>query len=188
RQKEKSGDNPVFYQYLGSTLENLDRPDEAYEVYEKAMASFPGEGYFPWRLSVLLKDRGNEAELPTARTLIEKAIEINPDNYNYRFAAGQLYKQLGEWEEARKQYVYLVERNESSAFYQNEYGVLLCEVGEFTEAIPVFKEAIRLNDAMPLYYQNMANAYVAMGDEEHAAETFEKASQLEMELSPAGRN
>jgi len=83
---------------LGATYEQNGRTEDAIATFEEIIAKDPNYDPALNYLGYMLTDQGNKLEY--AKGLIEKAVEISPDNAAYLDSYGWVFYQLGQYDEA----------------------------------------------------------------------------------------
>ena len=83
---------PRFYAMLGNSLDELDRRDEAIEVYKAAIKQSPSTALLHFNLGLSLMRSGKYAE---AKQAMEKSASVDPSHASSHFLLASLYNQLG---------------------------------------------------------------------------------------------
>jgi tetratricopeptide (TPR) repeat protein len=96
RAAEISPQNVAALLGLGEALAMLGNPVEALAHYERVAALNPTSG-MPWYSQAILYLRGERFE--DGLRLLEKALELEPENARFRFARGSALLRLGRFEE-----------------------------------------------------------------------------------------
>ncbi len=77
------------------------------------------------------------------------AIEINPEDWNFRNNLGALYFSMQKYELAREQYQKVLALNPNNADVLSNLGVLYAEMGQFEKSLSYYDQALRLNPTRP---------------------------------------
>jgi len=92
-------ESPQVFCSLGYVAFGNDKPEEAVEWYEKALALDPSNGTAMNGLGYVLADTGKD--LTRALTMCKKAVDAHPDNPAYLDSLGWVYYKLGLETEAK---------------------------------------------------------------------------------------
>ncbi|UCD94629.1 MAG: tetratricopeptide repeat protein [Candidatus Zixiibacteriota bacterium] len=127
---------------LGVTLEQHGRFDHAVEAFERLLVLAPDHSQALNYLGYMLADKG--IRLEHARSLIEKALEIMPENGAYIDSYGWVLYRLGELENALAELLRAVR-------YEQRDPVVMEHVGDVYEALgDTEKAAVYWNKALEL--------------------------------------
>lgn len=135
-----------FYAQIGDTQHELDRPEEAYEYYKKALAIDENNSTvlnnYAYYLSIA------EMELDKALEMSSKAVDLDPYNSsNLDTKAWVLFK-MNRYEEAREWIEKAIKLDtESNAEVLEHYGDILYKLGSANEALEQWKKASDKGDA-----------------------------------------
>jgi tetratricopeptide (TPR) repeat protein len=84
---------PKFYLYIGNSLDELGKTDEAISAFQDAVNIVSTDSLIHFNLAVILMNSGkrNEAQLH-----LEKTIELNPSHASSHYALSQVYFEQGK--------------------------------------------------------------------------------------------
>lgn len=132
---------------LGIMYQAGDRPDDAIETYERAIAADDTQVVAYNNLASLLAKRGER--LDEARAWAERAIELRPEVPHFEDTLGWVLYASGESAEALEHIESAAERAPNEAEIQYHLGILRDETGDSNGAREAFEEALRLNESFP---------------------------------------
>ena len=122
---------------------------------------------------VALNDRGDYAN---GVPLLERALQISPDNQSVLSALGFAYYNLGKNDKALLLLEKAIASNTKiSAETYNNAGNVYCALGRFDEAIVVYQKALRKNPAAFQTWSNLGNAYGSLRQYDKAIANYHKA-------------
>jgi type IV pilus biogenesis/stability protein PilW len=133
------------------------------------------EGYYQQGLSFM------ETDQQRAFVAFQKAIQLNPGNYDAHYALGGIYFQRKELAEAEREFRACVELDPNSGDALNYLGRTLIFQNRLPEAI----EALTKAAALPLYatpdhaYANLAHALDLKGDVPGAVRALQSALKID---------
>ena len=133
------------------------------------------EGYYQQGLSFLDTDQQR------AFVAFQKAIQLNPGNYDAHYALGHIYFLRKDYHEAERAFRTSVELDPKSGEALNYLGRTLIFLARLPEAIETLKRAT----ALPLYatpdqaYVNLAYAWELQGDSPAAIQALQMALKIE---------
>ncbi len=133
------------------------------------------DGYYQQGLSFLGSDQQR------AFVAFQKAVQVNPDNYDPHYALGNIYHQRKEYAEAEREFRACIELDPNSGDALNYLGRTLIDVNRLPEAI----ETLRKATTLPLYgtpdmaYANLGYALYLQGDIPGAIRAFQDAARVD---------
>jgi type IV pilus biogenesis/stability protein PilW len=133
------------------------------------------EGYYHQGLSVM------ETDQQRAFVAFQKAVQLNPANYDAHYALGHIYFLRQEYAEAERVFRIAIELDPLSGDALNYLGRTLIYEKRYPEAVEVLTRAI----ALPLYaapdqaYVNLANALELQGDNPGAVRALQSALKID---------
>lgn len=133
------------------------------------------EGYYQQGLSVM------ETDQQRAFVAFQKAVQLNPANYDPHYALGHIYFLRQEYAEAERVFRIAIELDPLSGDALNYLGRTLIYQKRYPEAVEVLTKAI----ALPLYaapdqaYVNLANALELQGDNPGAVRALQSALKID---------
>ena len=117
-----------------------------------------------------------QKSIGTAKTLMEKAIELDPNWAEAHGHLGFIYTMMGKLDEAVTRAEEAVALNPNSAYVHMVLGHTLRFADRNAEAIPEYKKALRLNPIPPTNYLfGLGMAYHRTGQHEMGIKWCEKA-------------
>ncbi len=133
------------------------------------------DGYYQQGLSFLGSDQQR------AFVAFQKAVQVNPNNYDAHYALGNIYHQRKEYDEAEREFRSCIELDSHSGDALNYLGRTLIDLNRVPEAI----EMLRRATALPLYgtpdmaYANLGYALYRQGDIPGAIRAFQDAVKVD---------
>jgi type IV pilus assembly protein PilF len=133
------------------------------------------DGYYQQGLSFLGSDQQR------AFVAFQRAVQVNPDNYDAHYALGNIYHQRKEYAEAEREFRSCIELDSHSGDALNYLGRTLIDLNRLPEAI----EMLRRATALPLYgtpdmaYTNLGYALYRQGDLPGAIRAFQDAAKVD---------
>jgi adenylate cyclase len=123
-------------------------------------------------------DRGNEAFLERAASLVSAAVAIEPDSGRVLFALASLQRAQGRWAEALATFQRVVEQNPNTPAAYRQLGFLRLAVGNAVEAISSLQQSIRVDPLSPWnphVYARIGLALLMLGRDEESIEWQQRA-------------
>ena len=140
----------------------------AIDLFEEAIRADPTfSTAYAHLANLLLQDLGDtrpyDEVVPRTKSLVQRALELDPESSEAHAARGNLAMQ-GEldWKLAEEEFQKALQLNPSSASSHAWYGLLLEILGRFAEAIPQYEAAIELDPGQSIYRYRMAMTYGRM--------------------------
>lgn len=123
-----------------------------------------------------------------ARTLFQKALELNPDDVTAHTYLGIFADRAGNLAEAERHFAAAAVNDPSSPSARNNYGAILLKLGRLQQAASQFELSLRLNKDQPNALANLAQIRFSSGtpdDMRTARQLFERAYALAPDLELA---
>lgn len=143
--KAISLDSQLFvpYYYLGSIYFDLENWEKSDYYYEKCLQILPYEpsALNNYAYSLIVRD----TNLTYARLLIEKALELDPDNFNFLDTYGWYYYKIGEYEKARNCIEKSIKKDSSRAEPFLHLSLILKALGDNENAKLYFEKAVSID-------------------------------------------
>jgi len=125
-----------------------------------------------------------------AAQILEKAVEVEPDNWEPHFYLANAYAELRRFTEAHQEYEKAKELNPARAqevdssqyaYWYDHFmpGVTALKGKEYQEAERLFQEAIQIDPSRTGAYSNLAFAYSKMGQRERSLQVYDTLLQME---------
>ena len=113
-----------------------------------------------------------------AKSSINKAIQLAPQNANYYYEKGRLYNDLGEFEPALIAFDQAIQLDP-----QGEYiffkGVVYHQLGKFDQAIPHYIKAIQHGFKTSMLLNNLAIGYISTVELDKASDAIKEAINMD---------
>jgi glutathione synthase/RimK-type ligase-like ATP-grasp enzyme len=119
--------------------------------------------------------------------LLDQALERNPDAIEPRFVRASLLREQGRFEQAKRDYLALLQRMPTHFGALNDFGTLVLEAGYRDAARTLFAEAVRHHPDNPMGHVNLANLLLRLGAYAEARTHYEAALQLDPDHPHAHR-
>lgn len=161
----------VFCDNRGIAFFELGEYGQALEDFSRAISLYPNmaEAYLNRGITYNL----HLNNFPAAITDLTKAIELDPNMAQAYYNRGLAYHQLGQEEEAIKDYdLALAKKHEEPAEIFYNRGISRYKLGKYQEAIEDFSRYIEANPEDAAGYYQRGEAYTILNDFEKAAADF----------------
>ena len=106
-------------------------------------------------------------------------LEKNPDELHARFERASLFREQGQFEEAKVDYLELLRRSPTNFGALNDFGTLVLNAGYKEAARSLFSEAVRHHPDNPAGHVNLANLLFLLGEQKEARLHFEDALRID---------
>ena len=157
----------------GRVLHAGGRSEEAEVALREALEANPDDGATVAALATL---RANAGDLEGAIASFARAAELQPENPNHPYHAGQLLLQLGRASEAEERLRAATRLDPGHAESRNDLAWLLSSDSErLDEALRIGAEAYRLNDASP-FADTLGWIHYLRGDYPRAVDMLSRAA------------
>ncbi|MES2392502.1 MAG: tetratricopeptide repeat protein, partial [Acidobacteriota bacterium] len=153
--------------------------------FNSVLSHEPGNGFALHHLGLLAWNQGRRAE---ARTLIEKALQSEPDHVPLLLSAGEMLHDLGEPRPALDIFLRILAIDNSLPEIWNAAGVCFQETRQPTSAIEFFLRALGLKPAFPEALNNLGVVLTEEHDPASAIDNFEQALQLQPDYAACHNN
>ena len=172
--------NPYINHYLGVTLYELNKLEEAEIYYDKAIKCKPDFAAAHYNLGVTLKKQGR---LKEAEISYQKAIELEAEisiTYSNDQKLGQAIESIssGNPQEAEIFYREILEKQPMHPYAHQNLAVCLQQLGRLEEAEISYKKAIEFKPNMAEAHNNLGNLVKQLGRLEEAEISYKKAIEL----------
>ncbi|MBD3180548.1 MAG: tetratricopeptide repeat protein, partial [Candidatus Latescibacteria bacterium] len=107
-----------------------------------------------------------------------KALRLQKDNPEYRFALANAYIEAEWFADAAEQLRILTERFESNPLYWTKLGYALNHSGEYGDAVRAYRRALLFDPESSEYRENLYSAMLNRGSELQEEGEYEKAEEL----------
>jgi len=132
------------------------------------------DGYYKQGLSSM------DTNQQQAFVSFQKAIQLNPSNYDAHYALGTIQLQRGEYADAEREFKRCIELKPDDGDARNSYGRTLIKLKRLPEAVVALRKAV----ALPLYatpdvaYLNLHEALSLQGDYAGAILALQEALKI----------
>jgi len=143
----------------------------------------------------------SDNRLALGMAALKDAIQLDPDNAQFRNTLGLVYLNLGRPIDGQAEIQAAIDLDKINPDYHHNLGIAFAQQSRFEDAIAAYKKAL----SFPTYttpevaYYNMGEAYIRLRKSQEAEESFRAAIQLEpmmiaayyglgLTLSQAGRS
>src|SRR5215469_2638008 len=167
--------------YLRNLLANNDTSD-AFPVARKLLTAAAQDPYLLYVMGVMERQNG---DYTAARSHLQQALALEPDDYNSHYNLGLALVKLDEPRAAKEHLEKAVEIDPDMAIAQNQLGYLDSRGGDVAAAEKHFREAVR---AAPAYTEAWINLAATLGMEskfQEAQQAIDSALKLEPKNSEA---
>ena len=131
---------------------------------------------------VAYSDLGNvlfkEGKWDEARTLFQKAVEIDPTYVDARYNLGNAFFQRGQWNEAVEQFQKVVEMDPHYARAHNNLGIIFVQKGQMEEAVAQYQQASEMDPNYAEPHNNLGTVLLQRGQIDEAVAQFQKALKI----------
>jgi tetratricopeptide (TPR) repeat protein/tRNA A-37 threonylcarbamoyl transferase component Bud32 len=169
----------------GVALDNLGKPQEAIECYDRALEINPRYAGAWYNKGTALDDLGKYQE---AIVCYDEALEINPRYAEAWSNKGNTLYKLGKFQEAIVCYDEALEINPRYAEAWSNKGVALHGLGKHQEAIACYDKALEINPRLAKIWSNKGNALDDLGKYQEAIDCFDRALEINPRYAEAWYN
>ncbi len=168
--------------FLGATLTQLERYEEALEVYLEILAESPGGHNVRFKTGFLLQLLGRDGE---AEEHYLHALRYNPGAEETHYNLGVICLRQERYPEAVEYLSRAVSLSPQNALFQLDYGEALFRSGLVDKSISVFRHAAELDPAMERAHFNLGMAASRKGDLARAEASYRRALELNPDYADA---
>ena len=169
---------------LGTTLQDLGKPDEAEASLREAIAFKPNYAD-DYNLGITLKELGR---LDEAEASYRQVIALKPDSAEAQSNLGVTLQELGRLDEAEASYRQAIALQPDFAEAHNNMGNTLKELGRLEEAEASHRQAITLRPDFAEAHYNLGNTLTELGRLEEAEASHRQAIGLKPDYADAHYN
>ena len=171
--------------FLGNSLLDQRRVDEAVEHFQRAVALQPEFADFHVGLGGALFQKGHMDE---AIIQYQKALEIKPDSAEVHNNLGYSLLQIGRMDEAIIQYQEALALQPNSATFHDDLGNALCQKGRMDEAIVQYQKVLEIKPDFAEAHNSLGYSLFRIGRMDEAIVHYRKAIELQPGLVQAYNN
>jgi tetratricopeptide (TPR) repeat protein len=151
-QAEKTAARPEEKEYIrflqGSIYEREKKYDLAEQAFRDVLQQNPSNSMALNYLGYMLADRNTHLE--EALTLVKKALDFDPQNYNYIDSLGWVYFKLGNFDQAEENLRKAADKSPNDATIQDHLGELYARTNRFKLAAAHWEHALdEWNKSLP---------------------------------------
>ncbi len=143
-QAEKYAVRPEEKEYIrflqGSIYERQKKYDQAEQAFRDVLQQNPTNSMALNYLGYMLADRNSHLE--EALTLVKKALDFDPQNYNYIDSLGWVYFKLGNYDQAEENLRRAADKSPNDATIQDHLGELYARTNRFKLAAAHWEHAL----------------------------------------------
>ena len=156
----------------GTALKSGDLPT-AVRAYQAAMTDYPDDPVAYYNMGYIFIDY--LVDTTNGIPLLEKAVELDPENADSWFYLGTAYILIDDKENAYNAFQQAVDINPLNDAAWYFLGMTAESLGNVDEALETFEEALMINPANPLVHQSSGVIFSVRGEHEKALESLSKA-------------
>jgi tetratricopeptide (TPR) repeat protein len=151
-QAEKTAVRPEEKEYIrflqGSIYEREKKYEQAEQAFRDVLQQNPSNSMALNYLGYMLADRNTHLE--EALTLVKKALDFDPQNYNYIDSLGWVYFKLGNFDQAEENLRKAADKSPNDATIQDHLGELYARTSRFKLAAAHWEHALdEWNKSLP---------------------------------------
>jgi tetratricopeptide (TPR) repeat protein len=170
----RDNSNGEAYINRGTVRYYLNKLDSAQSDLEQGLLSHSEEGNAWNTLAMVASAKGNNAK---GLDLINKAIDISPNEAYFLNNRGYVYLQLDSLEKAVKDIDASLLRDPQNAWAYRNKGIYYYKAGNFEEALRLLTRAESMDIQMTEVQLWLGKAYLAIGEKEKACKALGAAEQ-----------
>jgi len=144
---------------------SLGRWEKAAALLEKMGGEAPGRGTL-MELKELYLEMGDPQAVIS---VLEKLVNLEPDNRELRFELAEKFEETGNLEEAILQYRELLEQGAEKLPIYKRLGYLYTETEQLEKAVSFYLKAVKLDQQDANLHYNLAHLYELLGEPDKAA-------------------
>ncbi len=168
--------NALYPAFLGATLHNMKRYDEALGEMQKAIALESDNAQYHNNLGATLHEMKRYDEALEEK---QKAVALEPDNAQYHNNLGITLHGMKRYDEALEEKQKAVALEPDNAWYHDSFGITLDEMKRYDEALEEKQKAVALEPDNARYHNNLGATLHEMKRYDEALEEAQKAVALE---------
>jgi tetratricopeptide (TPR) repeat protein len=183
--KEAAGENPQLYARLGDFYAEGERWGDAVASYESAVAAMPRDFSLRLRYATALMNTRQPGDLAKARTMVQEALGIRPNDERALFMLSQAERRSGALNEAERTARRLITVNNRNARGYVALAEALEERQRYSEvidalapALPAFRSSQNAAGSLIMLLPHLGFAYERMGQPDRAVAAFEEARKI----------
>lgn len=177
--------NFMAHNYLGNTLAELNKPNEAISHYQAALQIYPNYVEALGNLGMVYATQQREKE---AGVLLTKALQLSPLDAELHNNMGNIYESEGDYEKALWHYKLALSLKPNFAGAVVNLANILKEQGDLKGAAHFFQKAITLKPKLAEAHNGLGVVLARNGQLEEAVGSFKKALEFKQDYLPARDN
>ena len=174
--------NPVAHLFLGITLMNEGRPEEAVAQIQKSLSIRPGYVFAHVNLGVVLERSGATDQ---AIVHFREALRLKPECKDCEYNLGVTLAKQNQLDEALEHYSRARRLNPESALVENNLATVLARLGRTDESIAHLERALRIDPAYGEAHYNLGVTMAQVGRADAAAVEYRQALRLKPDYPDA---
>ena len=165
-------ENARNYRNMGLALVSQERPEEALTAYREAMQLDSGLAAAHSDLALLYSK--NFSQHLKAIELLDKALELEPQNKLYWYNLAHVYLTLGQYDKAAERFERVLDFDPHSALTLYSLGLALSKHGSHQAALDRLQQALEINPEYEDAHYQLGTVYRALGRLDEAAAAYER--------------
>ena len=119
---------------------------------------------------------------------LERAVELKPDDQDYRITLGAAYLQVRDWEKAKQQFEMATQLRLDKPDGWNNLGVALFQLKRYEESKQMFAKALELDDRFYMAWLGLGGTEIMLDNLAAAQVALNKAVEIDPKAPEAYRN
>lgn len=182
-------DNPASAEALygiGSVYLQQDKNAEAKKTFERTVklrATYPDTLPNAWNNLGILATR--EGRMKAATDKFQEALRLNPDHLIALGNLGNAYRELRQWDDARKVLLHAIEVGPDSPEANYSLGMVYAQTDDTTRASEYLKIALKYRSVYPEALNNLGILYLRTQQRDQAVASFEECIRVAPDFDSA---
>jgi tetratricopeptide (TPR) repeat protein len=165
---------------LALVIDSQERYQESLEVMADAMNAVPGDSDAVIFYTAIIHARNEHFDL--AREGYQRLLKFNPNDIGLHFSLASTDERLGNFDEAEKEFKWVVQKDPQNALALNYLGYMYAEKGQkLKEAKVLIERALAIEPENGAYLDSYAWVLYKMGKYDEALAQMKKAIKTELE-------
>ena len=163
---------------LAVVIEAQGRYDEAIKIMHQAYDKIPADSFEVMYYTALIHSRNERYDL--ARDGYLRLTKSQPDNIDIRFNLAASYERLGQFEDAEREFQWIIEKSPDHALALNYLGYMYADKGiKLNEALPMIEKAVSLDPENGAFLDSYAWVLYKLGRYTEALTQMKKALEYD---------
>ena len=171
--------------YAGLTMARNTVWASEVKLWEDAWKKGPNKDRTNKNYGFVLTDAGR---LKEGIVRLERAVELNPEDQDYRITLGAAYLQAKDWDKAKAQFEKAVELRPAKADGWNNLGVAEFQLKRYEESKIAFETALKKDPEFYMAWLGLGGVEIVLKDFAAAETALKKAMEIEPNGQEAQRN